>query len=407
VKRVVVVGAGIAGTSAALAASAAGAAVTLLAGGPGASVLAGGALDLLPWEDAKAGRDEAAFAEPAVSRVLHDLAELVRVDGAPAVVVTLDGILRPARAAQAGLLDLAPLGAGLVLVARAEHPGWDAAAAARAWNDTALAHARGLEFFAGEATLTRLVDERFLAHAELAARHDDPARLAWLAERVKDALARYASSRVVAIVVPPWLGVVHARAGELSVAVGLPCGEPVLGPGGPAGLRFEHARDRALARRKIPMTVGHAKEIAREAGEWRVTLERGEAIAGDCVVLATGGLVGGGLTYAPSASVLAGELPPRARASFASTVEAPVAIGAGGRAIGIPGSLFGESPEALAWPFATGAPLLERAGVLASSSGHVDGGLYVAGEIVADRPRTWLDALAQGARAGATAARSA
>jgi len=407
VKHVVVVGGGVAGTSAALAASAAGASVTLLAGGPGASVLAGGAMDLAPWEDIKTVRDEAALTEPAVSRVLHDLSELVRVESTAAVVVTLDGILRPTRAVQAGLLDLAPLAAGLVLVPRAEHPGWDAAAAAPACNDTTLAHARGLEFVAVDATLTRLVDERFLVHAELAARHDEPARLEWLAARVKDALARYVASRVVAVVVPPWLGVIRARADELSKAVGLPCGEPLLGPGGPAGLRFEHARDRALARRKITVAAGHAKEIAKDGDGWSVTLERGETLTGACVVLATGGLVGGGLTYAPSASVLAGELPPRARASFASTVEAPVSIGAGGRAIGIPGSLFGESPEALAWPFASGAPLLERAGVLASSSGHVEGGLYAAGDVVADRPRTWLDALAQGARAGATAARSA
>jgi glycerol-3-phosphate dehydrogenase subunit B len=406
VTRVVVVGAGIAGTGAALAASAAGARVTLLDGGPGASVLAGGAMDLATWEDAKAAADEGALAERAAAGVLDDLAELVEITPAPAIVVTLAGILRPARAAQRGLLDLAALGAGLVLVPRAAHPEWDAAAVARAWNDTALGRARGLEFVAVDATLTRLVDERFLAHAELAARHDEPARLAWLAARVKDAIGRYAGSRVVAVVVPPWLGVEHARAAELTRAVGLPCGEPLVGPGGPAGLRFERARDRALARRDIAAIPARAKEIARDGDAWKVTLERGEALAADRVVLATGGLVGGGIAYAPSAAVLAGELPPRARASFASTVEAPVTIGTQGRAIGIPGSLFGESPESLAWPFAAGAPLIERAGVLASSSGHVDGGLYGAGDVVADRPRTWLDALAQGARAGAAAARA-
>ncbi len=406
--RVLVVGAGIAGTAAALAASAAGASVTLLDGGPGASVLAGGALDLLPWEDATGSQDDAALADPAVAGVLRELAELVHVTPTPAVLVTQAGILRPARAAAVGLLDLAPLSAGLVLVPRAEHPGWDAAACARAWNDTALARARGLEFAAIDATLTRLTDERFLAHADLAARYDEPAQFSWLADRIKQAVARYAGSRVVAVVAPPWLGVEHARARatELSHAVGVPCGEPLLGPGGPAGLRFERARDRALGRREVVVVAARAKEVARDGDAWAVTLEGGDALQADRVVLSTGGLVGGGLTYAPSASVLAGELPPRARPSFASTVEAPVAIGTGRRPIGIPGSLFGESPESLAWPFAPFAPLLERAGVLASSSGHVDAGLYAAGDVVADRPRTWLDALAQGARAGATAARA-
>ena len=45
---VLVIGAGVAGTSAALAASAAGAAVTLLDGGSGASQLSSGAIDLAP-----------------------------------------------------------------------------------------------------------------------------------------------------------------------------------------------------------------------------------------------------------------------------------------------------------------------------------------------------------------------
>src|SRR5262249_3925563 len=66
-------------------------------------------------------------------------------------------------------------------------------------------------------------------------------------------------------------------------------------------------------------------------------------------------------------------------------------------------SLFGEAPEAIAWPFVE-APLLERAGVMVSSAGHADGGLYAAGDLAADLPRTWLAALVQGARAGEAAA---
>ncbi len=405
-RHVVVVGAGVAGTAAALAAGAAGARVTLLDGGAGASVLAGGAMDLAPWEDAAHGEGEELFAEPAVARVLAELGDVVRVGATTAVVVTAAGIVRPARAVDRALLDLAGLPAGLVLVPRVDHPGWDAGAGARAWNDTRLARAGGLEFMAIDATLVRFVDERSLGHAELAARHDAPERLAWLGARVKDAIGRTARAPVVGVVVPPWLGVERARADELSAAVGIPCGEALVGLGGPAGLRFEHARDRALEARAITVVASRAEELARDGEGWRVTLERGDRIAADRVVLAAGGLVGGGISYTPSAAVLAGELPSRARKSFTSTVDAPVTLGVGGRALGLPGSLFGESPETLAWPFADGSPLLERVGVLASSSGHVAGGLYAAGDVVADRPRTWLDALARGARAGAAAARA-
>jgi glycerol-3-phosphate dehydrogenase subunit B len=407
VTRVVVIGGGIAGTGAALAARAAGAEVTLLDGGAGASSLAGGAMDVTSWEDTPREGDPSAddvLAEPAVAAALNELHELVRPAAAPATVATMAGIVRPARAVDRALLDLAGLTGGIVFVPRADHPGWDAGALARAWNDTRIARARGVEFVALDATLTRFVDERHLAHAELAARHDEPARLAWLAARVKDALGRRTEARVLAVVVPPWLGIEATREAALSSAVGVPCGEPLAGPGGPSGLRFERARDRAFARREIAVVAARAKEIAQDGHEWHVSLERGASLVADRVVLATGGLIGGGLAYAPSNAVLAGEVPARARASFASTVDAPVTIGAGGRALGIPGSLFGESPETLAWPFAVGAPLLETAGVLATSSGHVQNGLYAAGDVVADRPRTWLGALAQGARAGAAAA---
>jgi thioredoxin reductase len=49
---------------------------------------------------------------------------------------------------------------------------------------------------------------------------------------------------------------------------------------------------------------------------------------------------------------------------------------------------------------------MDRVGVLATDSGHAGDGLYAAGEIVADAPRTWLSALESGARAGAAAARA-
>lgn len=401
--RLIVVGAGIAGTSAALAGAAAGARVTLLDGGSGASTLASGALDLTPWEDG-ASHDDEPLREPFVVRVLSAL-ECFSLPARDVVLATTAGVLRPARGMDRALLDLSSLSSGVVVVPRSVHPAWDAGALARGWNDTRLARERSLEFVAVDATITRLLDERYLALADIAARHDDPARLSWLAARLKETAARAAVNRVAAIVVPPWLGVERARAEELSRQIGVPCGEALIGPGGPAGLRFEAARDRAFASAGIAVVSARATEALREGDKWKVALEHGEPLVADRVVLAMGGLVGGGVAYAPSSAILAGELPPRSRASFACTLDAPVAIGANGRAMTIPGSLFGESPEALAWPYSS-APLLERAGVLTSSSGHVKDGLYAAGDLVADRPRTWLSALAQGARAGEASCRA-
>ena len=48
--------------------------------------------------------------------------------------------------------------------------------------------------------------------------------------------------RLRALVLPPCLGIERARARELLDIAGIPCGEAIGLPGGPAGLRFERAR---------------------------------------------------------------------------------------------------------------------------------------------------------------------
>jgi glycerol-3-phosphate dehydrogenase subunit B len=143
-------------------------------------------------------------------------------------------------------------------------------------------------------------------------------------------------------------------------------------------------------------------------GSSRGWLETGDALDEvDAVVLATGGLLGGGLLYSPIASVLASE--PRAAGGplVRATLDAPLVIGVGGAPLEPPSSLFGGAPETHAWPYVDPS-LLERAGVLLGDPGHVRGaptGLFAAGEVVADRPRTWLDALSSGVAAGSAAAR--
>jgi hypothetical protein len=150
-----------------------------------------------------------------------------------------------------------------------------------------------------------------------------------------------------------------------------------------------------------------ASGIVRAGGRWRLRLESQDVDA-DVVVVAAGGLVGGGLEYQPSEAMLAAALPPEARHAFRCTLDGPLPLGAHGRPLELPGSLFGVAPEGLAWPLCRdGNATMDRVGVLCDEHGRLAPGLYAAGELVADAPRTWLAALESGVRAGAAAARDA
>jgi hypothetical protein len=185
--------------------------------------------------------------------------------------------------------------------------------------------------------------------------------------------------------------------------VGIPCGEALAMPGGPAGLRFERARDRALAAAGVDRVLGRVTAVLESAAEGplEVRTADGASLRADTVVLATGGLLGGGVEYAPS-----DPSEPRTHPPLRLGIAAPVVIGVGGRRLEAPGTLAGASPEQIAWPFAPQG-ILECAGVLADAAGHCLGsgpaGLLVAGELVADAPRAWLSALESGARAGEAA----
>jgi glycerol-3-phosphate dehydrogenase subunit B len=391
VRSVVVVGGGVGGTAAALAAARAGASVALVDGGTGATTLSTGAIDDVPWT--AASRPPASLG-PGVQELVEALVGYA-VPDAGARIATTAGMVRPARGHDLALLDLGPLAGRPVGVVLCDRPGWDATALARAW---------GSDFTPLQATLLRHADERWLPAADFAARHDDEARLAWLAERLREAL-RGGGSRIDALLVPPSLGVERERARSLSARVGLPCGEAAALPGGPSGLRFEHARDRALVAARVERTAGRATSVVRDGARWRVGLAEGPALEAAAVVLAAGGLLGGGLAYTPGDAAEASVLPPASRAPFQITLDVPAAtLGARGRPLEIPGSLFGIAPESLAWPFAR-EPLMDRVGILVDTEGRAGPGLYAAGDVVADAPRTWLRALESGLRAGLAAAR--
>jgi len=357
-KRVVVVGSGAAGVAAAITARAAGAEVTLVRGRTGASALGSGALDGAIDDDAKS---------IASALELHAL-------GACSVA-TSAGTMRKASGRDLALLDLDQV-KGPVLVARVAHVAWDADALAAAFSEN-----DSRSFVACDVGLVLHTDERAMSHVEIAARHDDPARLARAAERIRSSLGTTLEG-AAAVLLPPWLGASAPRARELSALVSVPCGEVLVPIDGPAGVRFEHARDRCLQNARIDARPGRATEIS----ETKVVLASGETLACDAVVLATGGVLAGGIVYTPGEP-----------STFALSYEAPVDLGTGdGRPLAVPGSVYGVPPESLVWPGGRG---LERVGIIAGSRA-----ITACGDCACDRPRTMLEALSSGARAGRRAA---
>jgi glycerol-3-phosphate dehydrogenase subunit B len=199
------------------------------------------------------------------------------------------------------------------------------------------------------------------------------------------------------------LGIRNARAPALSRALGTACGEALGLPGGPAGARFEAASRRALDAAVVAVTEARCAAVEAAAHGWVVAEESGRTHGARAVVIATGGLVGGGLAYAPGEAARATALPPAARPAIVLSVRAPLTVGMGGRPLDVPSSLFGLAPESISRPWVT-HPLLERAGALLEGAPD---GLLAAGEVAADVPRTWLASLADGVRAGLAAAEHA
>ncbi|CAN5808001.1 hypothetical protein BH09MYX1_BH09MYX1_06470 [soil metagenome] len=379
---IVVIGSGIAGTAAALAASARHAPVRVIDGGAGATAIGSGALD----GDAPIG--------DAARAVLEALS---LVDVAPSILATTAGVLRHAAGADRALLRIEPR--STVFVPETSHPRWRGELLARHWNVSALARDHAIRFVTQKVSLLQGEAEQAMGDVELAACHDDPARIEALAARLAEALAR-TEPRATAIALPPWLGAREARAAKLSALVGVRCGEVLGDPAGPAGERFVFARDAAFARASIRSTRGRVAAFARDDSGLFVTLQSGDVIRASAIVVAIGGLTGGGVRYTPSAAIAATALPPHPRSTFTLSLESTLAIGLDGRPFLVPGSMFGIAPEELAFPYAA-STIMERVGVLVASAGE---GVHIAGDALEGAPRTWLEALSRGAAAGLAAA---
>jgi len=416
-RRVLVAGAGIAGVAAAFRARELGCEVVVVSFHPGASALSGGAVDDLPWEQiVRAARVFGDIPLPrAIEPGIADFARALRIWDLPASdrawIATTAGRIRPARGRDLSLLDLAPLEGALVLLPRVDRAGFDADALAACLGDDPFARARRIRFAAVDLPVIRFDDERRIADGDLAARHDDEARIAWLAARLREGLARRAQAG--AVLLGPFLGARAPRAGALSKAVGVPVGEALIGVGSPAGLRFEAARDRLLRVIKARVVRDRVASVDVQHGLLSVTLAQSETkLMAEAVVLAVGGLASGGMIYTPPEHEARAELPPAGGASFSLSLRAPVVLVGQTAPItaqltplsaGITSSLHGPELDLTAWPSD------DRGGALESAGVRCDGvraapGIMAAGDVIAARPRTVLEAVRSGLAAGAAAA---
>ena len=157
-------------------------------------------------------------------------------------------------------------------------------------------------------------------------------------------------------------------------------------------MRFEHARDQLYARSGIERVAASATAVraADGAGGLRIELDS-EHLEADAIVLAVGGLVGGGLVWSPEAS----------DHGFAMSLDAPLSFALRGRRLPPSGSPGGPIFEPFAWSGQGTACGFERVGVWTDADGRVRDGegsaldwLYATGDAVADAPRTMLEAIA-------------
>lgn len=386
--RVAVIGGGAAGVTAAWTARRLGADVTILFDRPGATSLYSGALD-----DGRPATGEAA-ASALHPEVLGFATSFEAWSLGPRAcrVATYEGHLRPARGIDTALLDLEPLAGRTVAVANLLAPEWDAESLASSLSASEWAIRTKTRF--GAVAVTGVLDPSEAARSanDIATLHEASGRI----ERLAECLER-AEAKADAWLVGPWLGTSPGTAERLRSMLSAPVGETTSPPGGPAGSRFEAARDGLLADVGVRIRREHISGIEGRGGRYLVLGATSGLTAKDAgfdtVILAIGGLVSGGIAL-ERAGGAENDYP----AGFSSSLSAPVTFALDGQTLDQVSSRHGIDFAAL------GLSALERVGIAVDGAAVLGAkNLFAAGECVANRPRTVLEA----ARAGAVAARAA
>jgi glycerol-3-phosphate dehydrogenase subunit B len=373
-----VIGGGFAGIAAAWAVSRRGRRVLVVWDGEGASSLYPGALDRSEWGDVPDPRPLSVDAEAFLSA----FGCFAPPGNVSARLATGAGVIRPARCRDRALLDLEPWRGRRIEVVDFGRPGWDAAALARAWSESAWARQTRTEFRPLAVVAPELEAARWLPASELAARADDPEWASPLA-----AALGAASPGDGPLLIGPWLGLLPDSVERLRAALRRPIGETLGEPGGAAGFRWEAARAAWLEKGGVRVERGSVTSVARRGAlyevQWRRASEAPPApLADDIseVILAIGGVAGGGIRF------LAG-VGAEGR-SFSLSLDAPAALRLSGREVSLQSGALGADLQQLGIEALTRVGLSVDERMLARAPA-----LYAVGDVVEGRPRCALEAI--------------
>jgi len=384
--RILVIGAGAAGVAAAAHASS-GSQVTVIHGRAGATALNPGACDQKEW-----GTASNVPLSVDGARVLQELG-CWKISDTAALIVSGAGQVRWARAADTALLDLSELAGRRIAVTDLGRWGYDAGAWVATLNASRWAKQTGTRFDAVLECVPAPHAVRVNDY-DFAALHDDEGQ----ARSLGDALAA-ANKGFQAWLLPPSLGIQQPVREKLEQRLGVKVGEGMGETAGPAGARFELARDALFKRQGIACLQGLVTRLVRapDAEVWQATWHdqggKEHQSQAERVILACGGIVSGGLQLGQA------RLDEAIGSAFELSVglQAPMAFG------------HIRPNQAASWygvDFTqAGLAVLERVGVIANDT-QIPGllGLFAAGDVIANGSRSVLGALEAGCQAARSAA---
>lgn len=377
--KLAVVGAGAAGTAAAWYGRRQNAEVVVFHDRAGATALSSGALDLDEWDGPTQSRKLSAEAVAFAAAF-----EAWHVGADPCRVATSAGLIRPARGIDTALLDLARVGGRSIAIADIEREDWDAPLLAHALGDSEWAKQTHTRFTVVKVRGLADPAERSFGVYDFAALHDDAERLEQLGEQLRGVAGAYGGW-----LLGPWLGTRPGAADRLRHKLGIPVGEISVSLDGPSGARFENARDSLFADLGVEVQRAKVAAVREQGGGWELSVA-GEQPRFDKVVLALGGVAAGGIELDDAGHP--------GGASFHLSVDAPVDLELDSMRLLGAASLHGVSFEA------QGREVLERVGVAVEGTAVPShAGLFAAGDVVAGRPRTVLEAVSSGIEAARAA----